>query len=446
MKHIFDEFTQEVRELSIIGGLIVFKEVNELIRTVEPWMFTSKVLSDIFDVIKSITSSGRKIAPELIKVELSEKLEEGFTIQHEATLKKCIVSAYPFDKTFVDKFIKSALVRNTVPKLEFLIKDTYNKNLTFEEFIDKLDKIRETSLLSGHNISEFTPGSFLEKRLKIMENRESSKQIFSGIPPIDHLVTRGFRKKEISVIAARPAIGKSLFKANLIYRQCSLGFRVASIATEQTEEVETDRIDSLITKIPLTEIENSKKWKDNDERIHQIVKANKRIDEDWSYLLLVNRNLNTSNAAGWLRKIINKYGELDVCYIDLFDKLTDVNVSSQKASVVGNKLGFLNQIAEELNIHICVFVQISREVRNIRGHRPKIWHIKDSGAYEEVARLIMLLHREKYYNAQIRENVLEINIAKQSNGPAGDNVIANLVLNEDTLELNWQPETRPNIF
>jgi len=85
-------------------------------------------------------------------------------------------------------------------------------------------------------------------------------------------------------------------------------------------------------------------------------------------------------------------------------------------------------------------------LRHIKGHRPRVWHIKDSGAYEEVARLIILLHRESYYNKQIREHILEFNIAKQSNGPAGEGVIAKLDMDPNDLLLTWGQNVKPNLF
>jgi replicative DNA helicase len=223
---------------------------------------------------------------------------------------------------------------------------------------------------------------------------------------------------------------------------------VASIATEQTAEVETDRIDSINTGIPLREISHSKDWQPGDERIQKLMDANKFIDERWKYFLNVRRDMSTESVAAWLRGIINKYGELDVCYIDLFDKLTDVNVEYKSDALIGSKLGYLNQVAEELNIHICLLVQIHRAaVKDTKGdHRPKIHNLKGGGAYEEVARLILLLHREKYYNHKVVDDVIEFNVGKQNNGPSGDDIVANLLFQKETVSIIERPESVPNIY
>jgi replicative DNA helicase len=251
-----------------------------------------------------------------------------------------------------------------------------------------------------------------------------------------------------SFVAESFVTHNSAGKSNLIKAQANLGFRIASVATEQTEEVETDRIDSLNTGIPLKEISNSKDWPNEDKRFKQIIDSNKFIDKNWKYFLNVRRNISTEGVAAWLRSVINKHGELDVCYIDLFDKLTDLNVQEKNDALISSKLGYLNQVAEELNVHICLIVQIHRAaVKDVRSdHRPKMHNLKSSGSFEEVARLILLLHREKYYNSKIVEDVIEFNVAKQNNGPAGDNITANLLFEKETLTIRERPESVPNIY
>jgi len=432
-----NELNQETREAAILGSFLLFKETLIFVEKLDLWMLTLPSSIKVFKIIRELSIANRLIEVDSVKVEIDD-----LKIEDEEFFNHCIRAAFPIDLIFVEVFIERAYLRIGCDKLSKLIKT----KICYKEFIQEVDKIRNSISILNKDDKEFLPGSFLDKRLAILQRREEVKQIFFGIPPLDELIQRGQRKREISVIAARSTIGKSLFRSNLIKIQCGLGFKIAAMATEQTSEVETDRIDSLITGIPLTEIENSRLWKADDERITQIINANKMIDEKWKYYLHVNRNITTVEFANWLRRLVDKERGIDVCYIDLFDKFIDVNISENKASKTSEKLGYMNQLAEELDIHLCLIVQINREVRKEKGFKPKIWHLKDSGAYEEIARLILLLHREKYYNSSARENILEVNVGKQSNGPAGDGITTPLILNENTLELTWQQRTNPNIF
>jgi len=448
MKSAFDGFSVETREYATIGCFVTFEDKTGFIDNLESWMFSIPAARVIFDSIKRLHMAGRKVVYQEIITDIADNYKEGYKAEHESFIKKAVESAYPIDKQGLDKFIDSASLRKLTSDLDKVNSEIQTGRYGYEEALGRVDSVRVNSYQPTTGIKEFEPGSFYSQRMQILKRREENRHIFFGYPTLDGLIVGGQRKKEISIIAGRPSMGKSAAKANLIRTQCNLGFKVASIATEQTEEVETDRIDSINTGISLREIAHSKEWENGDERISKIIHWNKFIDDNWKYFLNVRRNITTESAAAWLRGIINKYGELDVCYIDLFDKLTDVNVEGKNDSLISSKLGYFNQVAEELNIHICLLVQIHRAaVRDPRSdHRPKMHNLKSSGSYEEVARLILLLHREKYYNARVVEDVIEFNVAKQNNGPAGDDIVANLLFQKETVIIVERPESVPNIY
>jgi len=446
MKSAFSEFSQETREYSIIGCFLTWSEKLDFIKDLDTWMFTMKTSNIIFDSIKSLYNNSRPVSYAEVSLWLTDQTNDGFKVQYETFIRKAIDSAYPIDSIAINSFVEAAQLRRISTQIDEVQTSVKSGSDDLPTLINKLDKIRASGYKLRGNIKEFIPGSFYEKRIQMMKKRERTKQVFFGLNSLDSLVPGGQVKKEISVIASRAGMAKNTLKTNLIKSQCELGFRIASIATEQTEEVETDRMDSLITKIPVVDFRNSRMWGDGDPRIDKLKRANQYIDERWQYFLNVNRNITTKDVAIYLRDITNKYGELDVVYIDLFDKLKDVNVDSMKASLIGKKLGEMNILAEELNLHICLLVQVNRQVKDVKSHRPEMWHIKDSGAYEEVARLIMLLHRESYYKPNMIDDILEVIIAKQNNGPSGSNVVSKLKFNKEILELTEIETGTPHIF
>jgi len=448
MKSAFDGFSVETREYAIIGCFLTFNDKTGFIDNLEPWMFSIPAARVVFESIKRIHLAGRKVVYQEIITDITDNYKDGYKAEHETFIKKAVESSYPIDKQGIDKFIDAASLRQLDYNLGRLRDELKSSGCDYEAALNRVDQVRINSYQVPSGIKEFMPGSFYTKRMEILKAREENRQVFFGYPTLDELIVGGQRKKEISIIAGRPNMGKSAAKSNLIRKQCNLGFKVASIATEQTEEVETDRIDSINTDIPLRDISHSKDWQPGDERIKKLIDANKFIDERWKYFLNVRRNISTESVGAWLRGIINKYGGLDVCYIDLFDKLTDVNVESKSDALIGSKLGYLNQLAEELNIHICLLVQIHRAAvkDNRTDHRPKIHNLKGAGAYEEVARLVLLLHREKYYNHKVVEDIIEFNVAKQNNGPSGDDVIANLLFRKETVSIVERTESVPNIY
>jgi len=237
----------------------------------------------------------------------------------------------------------------------------------------------------------------------------------------------------------------STFRKNLTVNLCNRGYKVCEVNTEHSLETEQDRTDSCLTNIPFKEIVRSKEWSNTDGRIKKIHDANVYINKYWNHHYIVSRTLTTTDLKYKLRYIKRRFG-LDIVFIDLFDKLADVNVVKDKPTTVGTKLGILSQIAEELNIHICLVVQIQRRAEARRNKRPTLVDLKDSGAFEEVARLVMLLYRESYYDSTILEDICEVNIAKQNSGRAGFGVIAEFEFIGETFTMKPVYREQPKIF
>ena len=270
-------------------------------------------------------------------------------------------------------------------------------------------------------------------RIQILKARETAKVLYTGWEELDSLIPTGFARKDLSIIAARPGMGKSAFRFNLTRRFCDRGFGVAFISTEQSKEAETDRQDSILTGIAVHEIARSSTWAVGDPRLELVKKANRFIDENWNYDILFDRQLNMSGVRDWLT-LVTRRREKQILLIDLFDRLTDVGVAENKASVVTRKLDELSVLSQIFDIHICLVVQINRQVERRANRRPQLSDLKDSGGYEERGRLVMLLYRDAYYNEDSTDNTLEVCISKQNQGPAGPNVIVPFQFNPETLE------------
>ena len=217
----------------------------------------------------------------------------------------------------------------------------------------------------------------------------------------------------------------------MMYNLLERGLGVVNFGIEQGFTTEQDRLESIMTKIPLSEIIQSWSWEKGDFRLDLIKKANETIDKDYNYHIVPSRSVSVADVRSVLYQITQRQ-KVDVVFFDLFDKLIDVNVSANKAQTVGVKLGEISRMAEEFDCHICCLVQINRQVEGRSDKRPKISDLKDSGNYEEAARLVMLLYREKYYFQDSMNDEMEIIVAKQSNGPTGT---ATMIFNESTLEI-----------
>jgi len=337
-----------------------------------------------------------------------------------------------------DKFLK----RQAIQAADNIIKRGMKDEDTTEAFSQFVTKsLWDISPSQGSRIQIVSSGNISNQRREDIQKQRETQPIFTDYSNLDKILVGGFSIGDISVMAGRPGMGKSAFKTNLIKQFCERKLGVISFGLEQGFSIEQARLESLLTEIPLGEIVNARNWEKGDYRLKLLAKANKHMDENWNYHIIPSRSINISDVRNILYQI-TRQRKVDIVFFDLFDKLVDVNVANNKAQNVGVKLGELARLAEEFSVHINCLVQINRRIDARTEKRPNISDLKDSGSYEEMARLILLLYREQYYFPDSLNNSIEVIIAKQNNGPNGT---ALFDFNESTLEV--KPEINEmNIF
>ena len=306
-----------------------------------------------------------------------------------------------------------------------------------QDFQNKISETFWQSMPQGHqSIKIYGPHNIEQERREVLRGRHNITKVEMGWESMDRLITTGFAPQEISIIASRPSMGKSAFKTNAKRNLCSNGFGVVSFATEQSFGIEQDRLEALITGIPLQEIINSSKWQKGDWRIDEVKKAIATYSQ-WNYTIVPARSIGLADVRNILHQISQKH-PIDVVFFDLFDRMRDVNVAANKAETVHVKLGEQARIAEEFNCHMCNLVQVNRAVERRSNKRPMMSDLKSAGAYEEFARLILFLYREKRYYPESMDESMEVIIGKQNNGPTDE--VIRMHFDEDTLEITEEDD------
>lgn len=392
--------------------------LSKLVSDLKEEDFYSEINQTVFSSIHTLFRKGKLVSVIGLSDYLQgiRSLEEigGLIYLYELTeIAKSRVEFFSHIETVKDKSIKRNLIKGAKATMDLAYDDAQESG----EILQKgFEHLWSSSPMSHAGIEIISSGKIYEKRVKGFKSRKDTRSILSGYPSIDEVLVRGFQTKELSVLAGRPGQGKSSIKSNLIKNQLEQGLCVVSFTPEQTFEVEQARIETLLTDIPLGEILTAHTWQKGDYRIKELKRVNSIIDKRYKYHIVPSRRIETTDIRTVLYQIAQRQ-PIDIIYIDLFDRLSDVAVVNQKAQTVASKLNVMNQIAEEFDCHVCLLVQASREVEKRSDKRPKISDLKDAGAYEEAARLIILLYREKYYNPDSLDSSIEVIIGKNSNGP-----------------------------
>jgi replicative DNA helicase len=240
----------------------------------------------------------------------------------------------------------------------------------------------------------------------------------TGLLDLDGL-TGGLFKQDLVVVAGRPGMGKTFFGCYLanhfaVHHQLPVVFFSAEMDCAKL----TKRFVSMHSGIDLARLVQNRvapnEWESLSNAVGTIAQLPLYINDTPASKLTPNM------IRAELRRIQVETGSpIGLVVLDYLQKLGD-RAASNRAQVVGAFAGEAKDIAKEFNCPFVALAQINREVESTKDNRPSIANLKDSGDIEQDADEIFLLYRDEYYRpATPDRNILEINAAKNRNGPVG---------------------------
>lgn len=226
---------------------------------------------------------------------------------------------------------------------------------------------------------------------------------FSGL---DDELYEGMKPGNLTVVAARPGMGKTTWASNLILRQTLRGRRTLALPIEPGTSAVIEQMACARARVSAEKVIKAPDTLDPKDELFPLKRAAREILDSG----LVDLN----DAIVSLDELESAVAveTYDLVVIDLWEYLMD----DLDPRVVTQALRRLKFLAKRRGFHAVVIHQIKR-IKRIKNPRPQLHELKNSGGYEEVADLVLLLHRAIYYNKSVERDVLEIDVAKQRRGP-----------------------------
>jgi len=262
---------------------------------------------------------------------------------------------------------------------------------------------------------------------KTIAQREEGTDFQSiGYKDINQHLTEGLAAKRISIYAGRTGMCKSAFVDNVLLRLGHQGVPSALFSLEMDRISTYDRLISITSGIPLDHL-----MKNRDKLTEQCREREFRAREKIRSLpiYMFDKPSPTIEVISKQLRYLKEQTGLKVAFIDLFTKIQKPRYLYGKSTAdqLTHMLNAMQDLAKNLEMHIGLVVQIGRKAENRKGKRPKLSDLKDSGSFEEIADLVLLLYRESYYLTDENErkiyfqnthnkDILEILIAKQRQG------------------------------
>jgi replicative DNA helicase len=239
--------------------------------------------------------------------------------------------------------------------------------------------------------------------------------VSTGYRDLDDVLT-GLQKSEVTVMAARPSMGKTALALNMAVNTAKLGSTVLFFSLEMAKEQLIDRIICAEARI------NSQLF-----RLKTITAEERKRAGDASEVIMSlplmfddSSKITVAEIRSKARRVKKQEG-LSLVIIDYMQLIDTGRTKLSRNEAVGELARGLKETAKALNVPVIVLSQLSRQVENRQEKIPQLSDLRDSGEIEQVADVVIFPHREDYYEKDPAKhtNIADIYIAKQRNGPTG---------------------------
>ncbi len=419
-------------EQAVIGSMLMDVDaVEAALEILVPDDFYGKQYGTLFQAMMELNKENKPI--DLIT--LQDKLRENNVPEELAGMDfiREILDSIPISsnvKYYANIVREKSLTRKLIKTTEEITSDCYMGKDTIEGLMDSTEK-KIFNLMQSRGGGDFVPIrqvviNALEKIEAASKQKGSITGIATGFIDLDYQ-TSGMQPSDLILVAARPSMGKTAFVLNMAQH---MAFRdnitTAIFSLEMSKEQLVNRLFSLESKVDAQSLRNGRledsDWERLIESAEIIGNSNLIIDDTPSISITEMR----SKCRKY--KMEMNLGVIIIDYLQLMSGSGGKNSSSRQQEIADISRS-LKALARELNVPVIALSQLSRAVESRDDKRPMMSDLRESGAIEQDADVVMFIYRDDYYNKESeKKNIAEIIVAKQRNGPIG------------TIELAWRPQ------
>ncbi len=418
-------------EQSVIGSMIMDRDAitvaSEIILGED---FYNKQYGVLFDTMVELNDEGKPVD----LVTLQDRLKEKDIPPEVSSLEfiRDLITAVPTSaniKYYANIVAEKSTLRRLIRLNEEIANTCYAGKESMEDILADTEK-RVFDLVQRRNSGEFVPIKkivldALDTIEKASHNQGNVTGVATGFVDLDYK-TAGMQPSDLILIAARPSMGKTSFVLNIAqYVAFKQKKTIAVFSLEMSKEQLVNRLFSMESRVD-----------------SQHLRTGNLSDEEWEKLIESAGMIGESNliiddtpgiSISEMRSKCRKYkleNNLEMIIIDYLQLMSGSGrATDSRQQEISDISRSLKALARELHVPVLALSQLSRAVEQRPDHRPMLSDLRESGAIEQDADVVMFIYRDDYYNKDTeKKGVAEIIIAKQRNGPIG------------TVELLWLPD------
>ncbi len=430
-------------EQSVIGA--IFLEPLALITAAEvlvPEDFYRIAHQKIFNTMLVLNDKGQAIDVVTVTEELSTKkeLEDVGGISYLTEIANSVPTAANIVH-YSNIVEEKALLRRLIRVATTIVEDGYTREDEVEELLSEAEKnMMEVSNRKNAGDFKHIKDVLVETydNIELLHTQTGDVTgISSGFTDLDK-ITAGFQKNDLIIVAARPSVGKTAFALNVAQNAATAGENVAIFSLEMGA-------DQLVMRMLCAEGNIDA----------QVMRTGSLQAEDWRKLTMAmgslsNTGIYIDDSSGIrvneirskCRRLKQEHG-LDMVIIDYMQLISGSGKPGEnRQQEVSDISRQLKGLARELEIPVIALSQLSRGVEQREDKRPMLSDLRESGSIEQDADIVSFLYREDYYDKETEnENMIEIIIAKQRNGPTGTVTLAFAKEYNKFVNIDWSQHT-----
>lgn len=411
-------------EQAVLGALVLEGEsITKIIEILSPEDFYREAHRKIYQSMLELFDKNEPIDLITLTEHLRDKGElesiGGLSyLSHLATVVPSSANIRYHAKLVREK----ALLRSVIRACTEIVTKVYEEPEDAEEMVDYAERLIFEISEKRTNTNFYQMKDVVKKTFKIIESMYEKKAVITGVPSgfkdLDEL-TSGFQPGDLIIIGGRPGMGKTAFSLNIAQHVgVELGEPVAYFSLEMSKEQIAMRLLSSIAMVNSSALRkgfiSKRDWERITDAAVKLSEAPIYIDDSSQMSVLEIRA-----KARRLKLEQGRLALIVIDYLQLMRGKTNYEIREQEIAEISRSL---KAMAKELKVPVIALSQLNRSVERTSDRKPTLANLRESGAIEQDADVIIFLYRDEVYNKKNPANKgkAEVIVAKQRNGPTDE--------------------------
>ena len=407
-------------ERSVLGAsMLDERALIEVAEKIKPEDFYKKNHQEIFAAMMQLHRQNAPVDSLTVSEELSKRgvLEMVGGRAYVAGLASDVPSIANASE-YASIVAEKALLRNLIIVSDDVMSKSYADDTEAEKMLDYAEQQIMDIARKRQSRSVVALSDILLDNMEMINERSKTKGQITGVPTgltdLDRK-TSGLQKSDLIILAARPSMGKTAFALCVAKNAAAKGNKVMIFSLEMSKEQLTQRLLAMEAMVDSDKMRkgdlNTEDWKALSKAAESLDKAKIFIDDTPGMPLMEMKNK--------CRRLKEKEG-LDLVIVDYLQLMEMGGRVESRQLEIAALSRQMKQMARELECPVIALSQLSRASEQRKDNRPILSDLRDSGAIEQDADVVLFLYRDEVYNPETEKpGECEVNVAKQRNGPIG---------------------------